>query len=242
MFCSNCGTQNQENAQFCVSCGKPRPAAPLSAPATQIPTGGLPAVPQTSGKAIASLTCGFFSIIFPAAIAAIILGHMSRSEIRKSQGRLQGGGIALAGLIFGYLGVAFIPLIIIAAIAIPNLLRARIAANETSAAGGIRSVNAAQVSYRSTYPNVGYACDLNALGGRGGSEKAAGLIDSKLASGERAGYAYRFEQCTADSYVIVAEPLTINTTGIRYFCSKEDGVVRTSKTSAEECVEDGEAL
>jgi type IV pilus assembly protein PilA len=167
---------------------------------------------------------------------------MSRSEIRKSQGRLQGSGIALAGLIFGYLGVAFIPLIIIAAIAIPNLLRARIAANESSAAAGIRTINTAQVSYRNTYPNVGYACDLQALAGSGGSEKAAGLIDNKLASGETTGYAYRIEQCTADGYAIVAEPLTVNTTGVRYFCSKEDGVVRTSKTSAEDCIEDGDTL
>src|SRR5580658_3316838 len=48
-------------------------------------------------------------------------------------------------------------ILIIAAIAIPNLLRARIAANESSAASSIRTVNTAQVSYLSTYPSDGYS-------------------------------------------------------------------------------------
>jgi type IV pilus assembly protein PilA len=241
VYCSRCGTHNADGSQLCVSCGQPLPAVPQpaqSSPQTPLITGE----PQTSGKAIASLICGFFSIIFPAAIAAIILGHVSRSEIRKSQGRLQGSGIALVGLIFGYMGVAFIPLLIIAAIAIPNLLRARIAANESSAISAVRSINAAQVSYRTTYPNVGYACDLKVLGGKGGSEQSAGFIDDKLASGEKTGYRYRIEQCSADAYAIVAEPQNHNTTGVRYFCSREDAVVKTSKTSPEDCLEDGEDL
>lgn len=90
-----------------------------------------PVESHTSGKAIASLICGIFFFILPAAIVAVILGHLSCSEIGKSLGRIRGRGLALAGLILGYFGVAFIPFIlIIAAIAIPNLLRARIAANE----------------------------------------------------------------------------------------------------------------
>jgi type IV pilus assembly protein PilA len=241
VYCSLCGTHNSDGSQFCVSCGQSLPAVPPPAQSSQ-PTSPMTGEPQTSGKAIASLVCGFFSIIFPAAIAAIILGHVSRSEIRKSQGRLQGSGIALAGLIFGYMGVAFIPLLIIAAIAIPNLLRARISANESSAVSSVRTINTAQVTYRNTYPNVGYACDLKMLGGKGGSEQSAGFIDEKLASGEKAGYRFHIEQCSADGYAIVAEPETHNTTGVRYFCSKEDAVLKTSKTSPEDCLEDGENL
>ncbi len=51
-------------------------------------------------------------------------------------------------------------ILIIAAIAIPNLLRARIAANESSAVSSIRTINTAEVSYQSAYPTVGYAVDL----------------------------------------------------------------------------------
>src|SRR6266852_2316609 len=62
---------------------------------------------KTSGKALGSLISGIFGLLlFPVAIVAIILGHISRSEIRKSNGRLQGAGMALTGLIFGYAGIA----------------------------------------------------------------------------------------------------------------------------------------
>lgn len=74
--------------------------------------------------------------------------------------------MAITGLVLGYLGIAVIPLkLIIAAIAIPNLLRARIAANEASAVATLRSINSAQVAYQATYPAVGFARDLPSLGG-----------------------------------------------------------------------------
>jgi hypothetical protein len=95
------------------------------------------------------LILGFLSFLIPSAIAAIILGRVSRSEIRKSQGRLQGDGIALAGLIMGYMGITAIPVLIIAAIAIPSLLRARLAANEASAVASIQRLNIANSDTRS---------------------------------------------------------------------------------------------
>src|SRR5260370_613159 len=58
-------------------------------------------------------------------------------------------------------------ILIIAAIAIPNLLKAKMAANESSAAGAIRTINTAQVSYSPLFPQVGYAAPLQALGGTG---------------------------------------------------------------------------
>ena len=56
-------------------------------------------------------------------------------------------------------------ILIIAAIAIPNLLRARIAANESAAASGIRTINTAEISYQSTFPTIGYSTNLANLGG-----------------------------------------------------------------------------
>ena len=56
-------------------------------------------------------------------------------------------------------------ILIIASIAIPNLLRARMSANEASAVGAIKTINTAQISYLSAYPTAGYAATLGALGG-----------------------------------------------------------------------------
>jgi Domain of unknown function (DUF4190) len=112
--------------------------------------------------------------------AAIILGHISRSEIRKSNGRLQGAGMALTGLILGYLVVVSIPILIIAAIGIPSLLRARIAANESSAVASLRTLNT-QISYTSAYPKVGFAASLSNLSGTScspPSSTGACLIDT----------------------------------------------------------------
>ena len=55
-------------------------------------------------------------------------------------------------------------ILIIAAIAVPNLLRSRMAANEASAVGSLRTINTAEVTYTTTYPTIGYAATLAILG------------------------------------------------------------------------------
>jgi hypothetical protein len=217
------------------------PAVP-NAPGAAIPTPTPAGLPQTSGKAIASLVCGMMSLIFPAAIAAVILGHISRSEIRKSGGRLKGDGLALVGLIFGYAGLAFIPIVIIAAIAIPNLLRARISANESSAISAIRAISAAETSYREKNSAIGYACDLETLGAKNSSESSAGLIDPELANGEKHGYIFKIRDCTAETFAVTATPRHRDQTGIRTFCSREDLVIHTGRGSEEDCLENGDPL
>jgi type IV pilus assembly protein PilA len=206
----------------------------------------------TSGKALASMITGIFGLIFffPA-IAAIILGHMSRSEIRSSKGRLKGLGMSTAGLIMGYGMIAMIPFILIlAAIAIPNLLRARISANEASAVASIRTINTAEISYRVSYPAVGYTCRLASLGGNGASEPSAEhakLIDDDLASGQKHAYRFALENCsntgTEHKYQVIAYPLVHNQTGIRTFCSDESGVIKSGEgQSAEYCLANGTPL
>jgi type IV pilus assembly protein PilA len=238
MYCSKCGQQNPDATQFCTSCGQALGAQSLAPqaipPGTVVPPPLTPS--ETSGKAIASLICGLLGFIFPAAVAAIILGHISRSEIRKSGGRLTGSGLALTGLIFGYLSVSFIPFLIIAAITIPNLLRARIAANEASAVSMVRTINVAEVTYASAHPDVGYACSLHDL--RSTSDSIA-----KLEGGERYGYVFRIENCAEKAYAITAVPRAVNQTGARAFCSTEDAVIRTNASgSGQECLEHGEPL
>src|ERR1700730_13089293 len=121
--CPYCAEAIQEDSQFCQFCG------------TNLGCSTMAAVSST------------------AALVAIILCLLSYSEIGKSVGRIRGRGLTLAGLILGYFGVAFIPFIlIIAAIAIPNLLRAKIAANEASAVGSLRNYQAAMGEYASKCP------------------------------------------------------------------------------------------
>ncbi len=81
-------------------------------------------------------------------------------------------------------------ILIIAAIAIPNLLRARIAANESSAVSSIRTINTAEVTYQSAYPTVGYAANLVSLGPGAGAQTcpAGGPVQADgLPGGWRAG-------------------------------------------------------
>ncbi len=126
-------------------------------------------------------------------------------------------------------------ILIIAAIAIPNLLRSRIAANESSAVGSVRTINTAEVTYASTYPDTGFACTLTQLGPNANptpDSTAASLIDSVLASGTKSGYVLTLNgagTCTgtpASAYDVAAAPQTPNSSGVRSFCSDQSGVIR----------------
>ena len=213
---------------------------------------------QTDGKATGSLILGILSLLcfsFLAGIPAVILGHISRKNIRQSMGRLKGDGMALAGMIMGYISFAAIPLmLIIAAIAIPNLLRAKLAANDSAAASRVRTLNTAQVTYSTTYPAKGYARNLEALGpgvsgqcaAGGGTESAACLIDRSLSSGSRDGFRYNVTAfCGSDDvctdYIVTATPVNDNT-GTKSYCSTSDAVVRYQRgaraslpTTVDEC-------
>jgi type IV pilus assembly protein PilA len=135
-------------------------------------------------------------------------------------------------------------ILIIAAIAIPNLLRARIAANESSAVASIRTINTSMISYNSSYPTVGYAASLSVLGGTCTgtiipTTAAACLIDSTLAGGTKSGYTFKMAGSggpPSGTYYAYANPLTQNSTGVRSFCSAPDVVIRYSTVAMTTCV------
>ena len=120
-------------------------------------------------------------------------------------------------------------ILIIAAIAIPNLLQARMAANEASAVASLRTVSVAMVSYNDNYPTVGFAPTLAALGGTDCTtpdQNGACLIDSLLAGGSKSGYNFTSTSIVvgsdpADQFVAVATPVS----GNRSFCTTEQGVI-----------------
>jgi len=131
-------------------------------------------------------------------------------------------------------------ILIIAAIAIPNLLRSRIAANEASAVGSVRTINTAEVTYSSSYPDCGFTT-LSNLGGSGGNTTGAGLIDSVLANGLKSGYSFGTTvaggagTCGTGSgtpnstYTVNGSPQSAQT-GQRYFFSDQSGVIRYNQT------------
>ncbi len=129
-------------------------------------------------------------------------------------------------------------ILIIAAIAIPNLLRARMAANESSAVASLRTINTGEITYNSAYPTVGYAAALTNLGGVAPctpSSTTACLIDSVLAAGTKSGYTFLATGSGGpplSQYYATAVPVTLNQTGIRSFCSFEDAVLRVQPTGA----------
>ena len=136
-------------------------------------------------------------------------------------------------------------ILIIAAIAIPNLLRARMSAADSAAASTIRTLNTAEVSYATSYPSFGYADTFTKLGpnptaGQADATTGAGLIDgvfTATAAGPspKGGYQYWIGQGgvapsaagTIGAYSVTAEPITINSTGTNVFCSVADAVIRS---------------
>ena len=129
-------------------------------------------------------------------------------------------------------------ILIIAAIAIPNLLRARMAANESSAVASIRTINTGMVTYNSTYPTVGFATGLTNLGGTAPctpSSTTGCLIDSVLGAGTKSGYIFAATGAGGTpkvQYYATGTPITANQTGIRSFCAFEDAVVRVDPAGA----------
>jgi type IV pilus assembly protein PilA len=124
-------------------------------------------------------------------------------------------------------------ILIIAAIAIPNLLRSRIAANQASAVGSLRTINTAEITYASTY-NAGYSLTLANLAPPSGptpTASAAGLIDSVLAAGVKSGYGFTYAPGSLvggryDTYTINANPVTPGTTGTNFYFTDHSGVIR----------------
>ena len=185
-------------------------------------TSGTHSEPQTDGKAIGSLICGIASVTILsilAGIPAVILGHISRSDIRKSGGRLKGEGLALAGLIMGYISLAIIPLVlIVATIAIPSLIRSRQAAHEAAAVSTLWKINTAEETYKST--------------SKGRYGQMTDLIDKDLLDsdfrGAVSGYYFTVKVSTAaDAFTATAEPASSNDARYGYFITT-DGEVRYS--------------
>jgi len=142
-------------------------------------------------------------------------------------------------------------ILIIAAIAIPNLLRSRIAANQASAVGSLRTLNTAEITYSTTF-NTGFSTTLGQLGppaaGNTPTSSFAGLIDEVLSGigtagtvvttnvSAKSGYNFSYTPGATDatgridSYSFIAVPVSTNT-GTNYYYTDQSGVLRQNSTT-----------
>ena len=124
-------------------------------------------------------------------------------------------------------------ILIIAAIAIPNLIKSKMAANESSAVGSVRTINTGEVNYAASCPAVGFSATLPELNSGALCAGGKGIIDPILAAGKKSGYVFAYSTAAGgdglnDTYSTTAVPATIGTTGQRGFYSDQTGVIRYS--------------
>ena len=110
---------------------------------------------------------------------------------------------------------------IIAAVAIPNLLRSRMGANESNAIGAMRTITAAQTSFRSQHPDRRYSAALAEL-----ATEDPPYIDDVLGAGEKHGYNFAIAGADANTWSATATPAVVGRTGNRTFFVDESGVIR----------------
>lgn len=223
--CVQCGLVGWSDAGNCKSCG-----APLNQSSVSLPQSGghydswNEAEGQQNGLAVAALVLGIisfftFGLLGIGAIAGIVLAVKAMGRVSREPYRYGGRGMAIAGLILSITSLATtVPVGVIAAIAIPNLLAARRAANEASAINSLRKISSAEFTYQSTYAKFGTLEELC----------ATGLIDDKLASGTKSGYkfAVTLDSTNPEAFEVTGVPETYRSSGTRSFYVDETFVIR----------------
>ena len=164
--------------------------------ASSIPT--VPTQPPNCGLAVWSLVLGILAVVLSVicigplfAIPAVICGHIAYSRVERSEGRLSGGGLALGGLISGYVSLALIPVIgMMAAIAIPNFVKARDTAQMNACISNLRQMDSAKEQWalehkkQTTDTPTAQELETYLRSGPGGLKCPAGGVYSINAVGE----------------------------------------------------------
>ena len=227
--CTNCRGNLADFVTVCPYCSVPQPV-PQVGGALQ----GWDPTPQNSNKAIASLVCGVLFMCAPASIAAIILGHLALADIKRTAGRMAGHGMAIAGLVLGYVGVGLTAIYIIFMVfAFRTTMGGKIPANETAAVTTMRTYDQALKKYAEKCPQQGFPATLARLGPGYGDCKGANLLDMRLATNApvRQGYVFQYTAGVngaerVATFALVARPLTPGFSGNRFFYLDESGVIR----------------
>jgi hypothetical protein len=223
--CATCGFVSSSNAESCRNCG-----APLSGQyshGSPWQNSGATAAQLKKGLAIAALVVGIISfltlgLLGIGAVLGIVLGIIAISKATRNPWEYGGKGMAIAGLVLSIASlVIIVPVGLFAAIAIPNLLAARRAANEGSAIYTMRQLSIAEANYATKYGKYGTADDLS----------LEGMITSSLAQGVKNGYRYTIvvtKRDDEDGFEIVSVPVNYPNSGMRSFYVDESGVIRAA--------------
>ena len=176
-----------------------------------------------------------FALFCVSSLLGIVLGIAATMKANKRPTEFGGKGLAVAGIVLGALSlISVVPIGIISAIAIPNLLAARRAANEGAAIGSLRALASAQADYESTVGNGEFGT-IDEL-------RDARLIDAQLSAGVKHGYRFELET-EGDSYVVTAAPLDYPNSGVRsFYFSSDEGVIRAADKRGRAAGEDDPAL
>ena len=239
-FCLGCGMGLEEGQQICGHCGRDSTAVtPVAHVDPQVAFG---LRPETSAKAIFSLICGLVCFFPPASIVAIVFGHLSLTDIRKGGGRWTGKGLAITGLVLGYLSFAAWAVFFgIAISTIPKTMRAMKSVNQNvSPVSAMRTLNTAEIAYSQAHRSVGYTCSLSDL-------STAWGLPSGLAQGQANGYTFELQNCMPampngpiTKYEVVAYP-SVSAKGMPVYCSREDAVVKIARSgSVDDCLREGQ--
>jgi type II secretory pathway pseudopilin PulG len=233
--CSQCGFVGWSDAEYCKKCGA---AMAVSAdPTYQSPQsqgyGYSPSAPfhypgdLKKGLAIGSLVMGIFGfftfgLLGLGAVIGIVMAISALNKAKRNPSEYGGEALATAGLVTNILAlVMIVPMGIIAAIAIPNLLASRRAANEGATIQAIRTIHSGEATFQSLH---GKFATLEELG-------EAQLIRPELATGTRSGYKFRIDVSPRDvlrpdGFGVVVTPVDYPMSGRRSFYLDETGVIR----------------
>jgi len=247
MVCPRCRTNNAPGVAACASCGQPLPGA---------------VVAQRQALAITSLVLGIaswplvcaFGLGILTAVVGIVCGIVALVKASRDPQQYGGKGLAIGGLATGGIVLLLVP--IWAAIAIPSLLRARVAANEAGALGDVRTIVSAEAAYAAA--NGGYYDSLDCLAQPQkcipGNAATIPFVDASLASGlTKRGYDRKLflgpaaprggrtpiSPSSVTAYAYVAVPAQSGRTGTRAFCADATGLVRSDSTGTMPVISDG---
>lgn len=170
---------------------------------------------------------------------------MTKQSLQQRHQRNHEAGFTLIELL-----IVMSVMLILMTLAVPQLLKLRKQANETSAIQSVRTIGQAQLQYNANYPSHGFACSLATLGGQPNagapSAEAAQLIPPDLTTGQKAGYTFNITNCSKvtinnqdmyTSYTITAVPQSIGKTGDRGFCADENNTIRFDPAGGTNCTQ-----
>ena len=172
----------------------------------------------------------FLGILVIPTIVGLVISAVALKRINRAPQQYGGKSLAVGGLVMNLVSlVALVPILIIAAIAIPNLLASRRAANEGSAIASLRRIHNAEAAYYEMYEKFGTMADL----------QQENLIAVELASGTRNGYRFKIETVSDSGdgwpgYVAVGVPTEYGSSGRRSFFIDESGVIRGGDSQGRE--------